>query len=42
MKPAAYKIRVPHEVAKLIRNLHPQLKRKVKASLEVILELLPN
>jgi mRNA interferase RelE/StbE len=38
MKPAAYKIRAPHEIAKLIRNLHPQLKRKVKASLEVILE----
>lgn len=38
MKPAVYKIRVPHEVAELIRNLHPQLKRKVKTSLAAILE----
>jgi mRNA interferase RelE/StbE len=36
MKPAVYKIRVPNEVAELIRSLHPQLKRKVKASLTSI------
>ncbi len=36
--PTAYKIRVPREVVELIRGLHPQLKRKVKASLMSILE----
>ena len=38
MTPTAYKIRVPREVAELIRGLHPQLKRKVKASLVSILK----
>ncbi len=38
MMPTAYKIRVPREVVELIRGLHPQLKRKVKASLMSILE----
>jgi len=32
-----YKLRVPDEVADLIRGLHPQLKRKVKAALERII-----
>lgn len=36
--PTAYKIRVPREVVELIRGLHPQLKRKVKASLMSILD----
>jgi mRNA interferase RelE/StbE len=33
MKNPVYKVRVPREVAELIRGLHPQLKRKVRASL---------
>jgi mRNA interferase RelE/StbE len=31
------KLRVPDEVAELIRNLHPHLKRKIKFSLRQIL-----
>ncbi len=38
MKSAVYKIRVPHEVAELIRSLHPRLKGKVKVSLAAILK----
>ena len=34
---ADYKLRVPDEVANLIRGLHPQLKRKIKAALEHII-----
>jgi len=34
---SSYKLRVPDEVADLIRGLHPQLKRKVKAALECII-----
>jgi mRNA interferase RelE/StbE len=32
-----HKIRVPHEVADLILGLHPHLKNKVRASLDMIL-----
>jgi len=32
-----HKIRVPHEVADLIRGMHPNLKKKVRASLDMIL-----
>lgn len=32
-----YRLRVPAEVATLIRSLHPQLKRKVESSLKLIL-----
>ena len=32
-----YKIRVPDEIACLIRGSHPQLKRKIKAGLKHIL-----
>lgn len=32
-----YKLRVPNEIADLIRNLHPQLKRKVKSALKLII-----
>ena len=32
-----YKLRVPDAVAKLVRSLHPDLKKKVKASLQMIL-----
>jgi mRNA interferase RelE/StbE len=31
------KLRVPRHVADLVRHAHPQLKRKIKASLEAIL-----
>jgi mRNA interferase RelE/StbE len=37
MKAALHKLRVPRNVAELIRGLHPQLKRKVRAALEQVL-----
>jgi mRNA interferase RelE/StbE len=36
MKQPPYKLRVPDGVARLVRNMHPQLKKKVKASLKNI------
>lgn len=36
MKQSIHKLRVPDEVAGLIRNMHPHLKKKVKASLQLI------
>jgi len=30
------KIKVPHHVAELIRSMHPQLKKKIRAALEII------
>ena len=33
-----HRLRVPHEVAALIRGLHPVLKRKVRAALQALLE----
>jgi len=33
-----YKLRVPHETAGLIRNLHPELKSRVKTALKFILK----
>ena len=32
------RLRVPHEVAALVRGLHPALKRKVRAALQAILD----
>lgn len=32
-----HKLKAPREIAELIRNLHPDLKKKVRASLEFIL-----
>jgi len=32
----AYKLRVPDEIVSLIRGMHPLLKKRVKAALEVI------
>jgi mRNA interferase RelE/StbE len=32
------KLRVPREVAELVRGLHPELKRKIRASLRTILD----
>ena len=37
MRQSVYKLRVPDEVAGLIRNIHPHLRRKIKASLQAIL-----
>ena len=33
-----YRLRVPGPVAELIRGLHPEIKRKVRAGLEAILD----
>ena len=32
-----YKVRVPDSIAKLIRKMHPYLKKKIRSSLETIL-----
>ena len=37
MTPAHYKLLVPENIAELIRTMHPHLKKKVKASLKIIL-----
>jgi mRNA interferase RelE/StbE len=37
MKQPMQKLRVPDEIVELIRKMHPQLKKKIKASLQAIL-----
>jgi len=37
MKRLLHKLRVPDEVADLIRSMHPHIKKKVKSSLKMIL-----
>ncbi len=37
MNPTFYRLRVPGEVARLIRSLHPHLKKKLKATLQALL-----
>jgi mRNA interferase RelE/StbE len=37
MNPLQRKLRVPDTVADLVRNMHPHLKKKVKASLQILL-----
>ncbi len=37
MKPPVYKLRIPDEVAGLIRSLHPHLKQKIRSSFQAIL-----
>ncbi len=37
MKRTIYKLRVPDEIAELIRAMHPDLKKKIRASLQTIL-----
>jgi mRNA interferase RelE/StbE len=32
----SYQLRIPNEVAQLIRNLHPTIKRKVRVALQTI------
>ena len=36
--PLPRRVRVPHEIAALVRGLHPVLKRKVRAALQAILD----
>ena len=35
---AGYKLKIPHETAGLIKNLHPDFRSRVKAALESILQ----
>ncbi len=35
--PTDYRIRIPHSVTRLIREMHPHLKRKIRASFNIIL-----
>ena len=37
MTPPYHKILVPDDIAELIRTMHPHLKKKVKASLQIVL-----
>ncbi len=37
MRQGQYRLNVPEEVARVVRSLHPELKRKVRSSLQVIL-----
>lgn len=37
MKKLVYKLKVPDHIAELVRNLHPYLKKKIKASLQAII-----
>jgi mRNA interferase RelE/StbE len=37
LKASLRRLRVPRDVAELIRGLHPQIKRKVRAALEQVL-----
>ncbi len=33
-----YKLRIPHEIAALIKGLHPHLKGRIKAALKAVLQ----
>ena len=35
--PVPYKLRMPDETADFIRHMHPEIKKKIKSSIEVIL-----
>ena len=37
MRPPYHKLLVPDDVADLIRNMHPHLKKKIRAALQIIL-----
>ncbi len=37
MTPPLHKLLVPDNIAELIRNMHPHLKKKIKASLQIII-----
>lgn len=36
-KSSSYRLRVPHDLATLLRGLHPSLKQKIKGALQTIL-----
>jgi mRNA-degrading endonuclease RelE of RelBE toxin-antitoxin system len=38
MKPILHTLRMPEEMAALIRGMHPELKKKIKAGLKAIME----
>ncbi len=38
MKPSHYRLRIPDEIVKLLRELHPDLKKKVRRALSTIME----
>ncbi len=38
MKPILHTLRMPEEIAALIRGMHPELKKKIKAGLKAIME----
>ncbi len=38
MKPILHILRMPEEIAALIRGMHPELKKKIKAGLKAIME----
>jgi len=40
MKPILHTLRMPEEIAALIRGMHPELKKKIKAGLKAIMEAL--
>ena len=40
MKPILHTLRTPEEIAALIRGMHPELKKKIKAGLKAIMEAL--
>jgi len=37
MKPPSYRLRIPDSLVELLRGMHPHLKKKIKASLKLIL-----
>ena len=37
MKQPSYRLRIPDSLVELLRGMHPHLKRKIKASLQLIL-----
>ncbi|MEK6528040.1 MAG: type II toxin-antitoxin system RelE/ParE family toxin [Nitrospirota bacterium] len=37
MKQLSYKLRIPNDVTEFVRKMHPTLKKKIKASLQIIL-----
>lgn len=37
MKQSTYKLKVPDDIAELIRHIHPRLKKKIKTSLQIII-----
>jgi mRNA interferase RelE/StbE len=38
MRPGHYSLRLPDEIAILIRGMHPEIKKKIKSGLKAILE----